>query len=62
MVRPDPNVMPGDFVSPNADTGELEPIELFGVINILFEDENGESLNLRSGQEATISIPLASAR
>ena len=57
----DPNVMPGDFVSPNADTGELEPIELFGAINILFEDENGESLNLRSGQEATISIPLASA-
>ena len=58
----DPGVMPGDFVSRNADSGELEPIESFGAINIMFEDENGEPLNLSSGQEATISIPLASAK
>jgi hypothetical protein len=58
----DPGVMPGDFVGRNADSGELEPIESFGAINIMFEDENGEPLNLRPGQEATISIPLASAK
>ena len=58
----DPGVMPGDFVSRNSDSGELEPIESFGAINIMFEDENGEPLNLSSGQEATISIPLASAK
>jgi len=57
----DPGVMPGDFVSRNTNTGELEPIESFGALSILFEDENGEALNLGSGQEATISIPLASA-
>lgn len=57
----DPGVLPGDLVSLNAGTGEFESIESFGAIDVVFEDENGEPLNLRSGQEATISIPLASA-
>ena len=57
----DPGVLPGDLVSLNAGTGGFESIESFGALDIVFEDENGEPLNLRSGHEATISIPLASA-
>ena len=56
----DPIVMPGDFMAFNATTGELDPIESFGAMDVRFEDDNGEPLTLGPGQMAEISIPLAS--
>ena len=58
----DPSVMPGDLESYNADTGEAEPIESFGAMNVEFTGGNGNRLNLESGKQANISIPLASGR
>ena len=58
----DPSVMPGDLESYNADTGEAEPIESFGAMNVEFTGRNGNRLNLASGKQANISIPLASGR
>ena len=58
----DPSVMPGDLESYNADTGEAEPIESFGAMNVEFTGRNGNRLNLASGKQARISIPLASGR
>ena len=58
----DPSVMPGDLESYNADTGEAEPIESFGAMNVEFTGRNGNRLNLASGKQASISIPLASGR
>ena len=58
----DPSVMPGDLESYNADTGEAEPIESFGAMNVEFTGANGNRLNLGSGKQASISIPLASGR
>ena len=58
----DPSVMPGDFLALNEATGASEPIESFGAMNVRFVDENGEPLNLKSGQEASLSIPLAQAK
>ena len=58
----DPSVMPGDLESYNADTGEGEPIESFGAMNVEFTGTNGNRLNLESGKQANISIPLASGR
>ena len=58
----DTTVMPGDFQTLNEASGILEPIESYGAMNIRFMDDNGESLNLRSGRLAEISIPLAEAR
>ena len=58
----DPSVMPGDLESYNADTGEGEPIESFGAMNVEFTGANGNRLNLESGKQASISIPLASGR
>ena len=58
----DPSVMPGDLESYNADTGEAEPIESFGAMNVEFAGGNGNRLNLASGKQADISIPLASGR
>ena len=58
----DPSVMPGDFMSLAADTGAPEPIESFGAMNVTFTAGNGESLNLRDGQAASVSIPLASMK
>ena len=58
----DPAVMPGDFMALDQDTGMSEPIESFGAINVRFVDENDEPLDLRAGQEAGLSIPLAQAK
>ncbi len=58
----DPSVMPGDLEQWNADTGEAEPIESFGAMNVEFTGGNGNRLNLASGKQARISIPLASGR
>ena len=58
----DPTVMPGDMEQWNADTGEAEPIESFGAMNVEFTGANGNRLNLASGKQANISIPLASGR
>ena len=58
----DPSVMPGDFMSLAADTGAPEPIESFGAMNVTFMADDGESLNLGAGQEASVSIPLASMK
>ena len=58
----DPSVMPGDMEQWNADTGEAEPIESFGAMNVEFTGGNGNRLNLASGKQARISIPLASGR
>ena len=58
----DPSVMPGDMEQWNADTGEAEPIESFGAMNVEFTGRNGNRLNLASGKQARISIPLALGR
>ena len=58
----DPSVMPGDLESYNADTGEAEPIESFGAMNVEFTGGNGNRLNLAGGKQARVSIPLASGR
>ncbi len=42
----DPSVMPGDMEQWNADTGEAEPIESFGAMNVEFTGGNGSRLNL----------------
>ena len=61
-VSKDPSVMPGDLEQWNADTGEAEPIESFGAMNVEFTGGNGNRLNLANGKQANISIPLASGR
>ena len=58
----DPSVMPGDLEQWNADSGEAEPIESFGAMNVEFTGGNGNRLNLVLGKQASISIPLASGR
>ena len=58
----DPSVMPGDLEQWNADTGEAEPIESFGAMNVEFMGANGNRLNLVRGKQASISIPLALGR
>ena len=58
----EPSVMPGDLRGLDASTGVSEPIVSFGALDVTFVDENGDSLNLRSGQEARVSIPLAEAK
>lgn len=54
----DPALMPGDFMS-STSAGNV-PIESFGALNVTLRDSMGAPLNLRSGQSATIRIPLAS--
>ena len=58
----DPSVMPGDLEQWNAETGEPEPIESFGAMNVELRGPNGTRLNLAGGKQARISIPLASGR
>ena len=58
----DPAVMPGDFMSLDADMETSAPIESFGAMNVEFMDENGEPLNLGNGREAMVMIPLAERR
>jgi hypothetical protein len=54
----DSATMPGDFTT--LVSGAARPIESFGALNVRLSDSNGAPLNLRSGQTASIRIPLAS--
>ncbi len=54
----DSSVMPGDFTT--VVSGTASPIESFGALNVRLADSAGAALNLRSGQSATVRIPLAS--
>ncbi len=58
----DAAVMPGELVRWNTETGTTGEIESFGAMNVVFADANGERLNLASGKQAGISIPLAEGR
>ncbi|MCY4598687.1 MAG: SUMF1/EgtB/PvdO family nonheme iron enzyme [Acidobacteria bacterium] len=58
----DSSVMPGEFERWNATSREAEPIESFGAMNVVFENEAGSPLDLADGRQASISIPLASGR
>ena len=55
----DSSVMPGELVRWNTETGTTDEIESFGAMNVVFAGANGERLNLASGKQADISIPLA---
>ncbi len=54
----DPAVMPGDFSTLSAAVAA--PIESFGALSVLLSDSAGAALNLRTGQTATVRIPVAS--
>lgn len=54
----DSAVMPGDFTTLVGETPA--PIDSFGALNVRLSDSAGAPLNLRTGQTATIRIPLAS--
>jgi hypothetical protein len=54
----DSAVMPGDFTTTTA--GVAAPIESFGALNVQLTDSAGVALNLRTGQSATVRIPMAS--
>ena len=58
----DPSVMPGEFERWNPASSKAEPIESFGAMNVVFEDATGARLDLGSGRQASISIPLATGR
>ena len=55
----DTTLMPGDFTAAAAGGGTA-PIESFGAISVSLSDASGAPLNLKSGQTATIRIPVAS--
>ncbi len=57
----DPELMPGNFETIDATTGDVGLIESFGAINATFNDAEGNSYNLAENQTATIRIPLATA-
>ena len=54
----DSAVMPGDYTTVAA--GAAAPIESFGALNVRLSDAAGGALNLRTGQTATLRIPMAS--
>ncbi len=54
----DVSVVPGDFTALNA--GAAVPLESFGAMGVQLTDAAGVALNLRSGQSATIRIPVGS--
>ena len=54
----DTAVMPGDFST--VVNGTAAPIESFGALNVTLSDSSGAALNLRTGQSATVRIPVAS--
>ncbi|WP_143029137.1 hypothetical protein [Rhodoferax sp. OV413] len=55
----DTTLMPGDFTAAAAGGG-TNPIESFGAISVTLTDSAGVALNLKSGQTATIRIPVSS--
>lgn len=54
----DTTLMPGDFTA--AVAGGTAPIESFGALDVTLSDDTGARLNLRSGQTASLRIPLRS--
>ena len=55
----DISIMPGDMRT--MANSQLVPIESYGAINVVLEDESGANINLGANQEATIRIPVASS-
>lgn len=55
----DPGLMPGDYQTIDALSGVINSIESYGALNVTFESETGEPLDLAEGQTATIQIPVA---
>ncbi len=53
----DPDLMPGNYETVDAN-GDAQPIESFGAVSVTFEDDDGNSYNLGTGQTATVRIPL----
>jgi hypothetical protein len=54
----DTSVMPGDFTT--LVGAVAVPIESFGALDVRLSDDTGQTLNLRSGQSASLRIPVAS--
>lgn len=54
----DPSLMPGNYRTINS-SGELSYIESYGAISVVLEDSEGNKLQLASGSNATIRIPVA---
>ena len=52
-----PGLMPGEFVASLSGGGTAQ-IESFGAFDMTFTDSAGNALNLASGQQATIRIPV----
>ena len=57
-----PEVMPGDFLSWQADSEAPAPIESYGAVDVALTSEKGEALQLANAGVAEISIPLAAGR
>ena len=55
----DPTVMPGDFLSWDAESQTSAPIESYGAINVALATDNGAPLQLDGVGLAQLSIPLA---
>ncbi|HEY8879037.1 MAG TPA: carboxypeptidase regulatory-like domain-containing protein [Roseateles sp.] len=53
----DSSLMPGDYTTMSG--GNAVPIESYGALGVQITDAAGAAANLRSGQTATIRIPLA---
>ena len=58
----DPSTMPGDFQSWNTGSQTAAPIESYGAVSVDLRADNGERLQLATGDVAQLSIPLATAR
>ena len=54
----DSSLMPGDYTTLSG--GNAVPIESFGAIGVQITDAAGQPANLRTGQTATLRIPLGS--
>ena len=55
----DPTVMPGDFLSWDAESQTSAPIESYGAVNVALAADNGAPLQLDGVDLAQVSIPLA---
>ncbi len=56
----DTNIIPGGLVNSNQKMGNSASTEFHGAISVNLFDNSGAMVNLAKGQQATISIPLAS--
>tara|TARA_R110002126_G_scaffold33382_15_gene104475 strand:- start:3687 stop:6071 length:2385 start_codon:yes stop_codon:yes gene_type:complete len=55
----DPAVMPGYYLAVDPNNGEEQAFESFGALNAVFQDANGDALQLADNVVAQIRIPLA---